>query len=84
LHGYEQILFKWWPEIMAHAGPKAGILHYRVLATHSLHKLSGWPGFIHYTALGALRTSRNRLLRILYEIQRQWVASLRRLVKRKR
>jgi glycosyltransferase involved in cell wall biosynthesis len=82
LHGYEQIVFKWWPEIIAHTDLKARMAHYRYLANLAL-SVSGWPGFIHYTALGARLTSHSQTIRLLYETQRHLFANLRRLVKRK-
>ncbi|MDR1398075.1 MAG: glycosyltransferase [Desulfarculales bacterium] len=82
LRGYEQIVCKWWPEIMTHLGPKAGMAHYRYLATQAL-RVSGWPGFMHYTTLGARLAGRSRAGRLLYETQRHLFSGVRRMIKRK-
>lgn len=55
LRGYEQVVVKWWPEILGAAGKNAGAFHYREMAAQA-EKLSGRRGRLEYLRLGARRT----------------------------
>lgn len=52
LHGFEQIVTKWWKEILSVAGPEAGYWHYKTMARLS-RPLQGLSGEAHYLFLGA-------------------------------
>lgn len=59
LYGYEQVVTKWWKEILRVAGAKAGYRHYRVMAQYS-RPLTGLAGEMHYRFLGARLTGLSR------------------------
>lgn len=58
LRGYEQIVSKWWPEILRVAGEDAGFAHYRAMAAQA-KRLTGLWGYWHFMRLGAQRTGKN-------------------------
>ncbi|MDR0467154.1 MAG: hypothetical protein LBH94_07340, partial [Deltaproteobacteria bacterium] len=58
LRGYEQIVCKWWKEIVRVAGPEAGFAHYKTLARQAC-ALTGISGYMHYMQLGSGLLNRN-------------------------
>ncbi|GHV54899.1 hypothetical protein FACS1894206_08660 [Deltaproteobacteria bacterium] len=58
MRGYEQVVNKWWSEILRVAGKDAGFEHYRRLAVQACG-LTGIFGYAHYARLGAERTNRS-------------------------
>jgi glycosyltransferase involved in cell wall biosynthesis len=60
LRGYEQIVVKWWKEIILIVGIDAGLKHYQNLARQALH-LTGIAGFLYFSSLAAKLTGNSRL-----------------------
>ena len=58
LYGYEQIVRKWWKEIVQGVGAEAGFEHYRSLALQAC-RLTGICGYMHYLRLGARLLHKN-------------------------
>jgi len=81
LRGYEQIVCKWWKEILRAAGPEAGFEHYRVLARHA-YNLTGVCGYLHYLRLGA-RLLNKAFMTVLWRESRALPASFRHILANK-
>ncbi len=60
VHGYEQIVRKWWPEILATVGSDAGYAHYALLAEWALAR-DDFKGAKRFIVTGARLTGRNLL-----------------------
>lgn len=55
IQGYEQIVCKWWEDIMSVAGAEVGMRHYRKLGQLA-YRVAGLPGLLYYTRLGSRLT----------------------------